>query len=135
MEITARRPHCKSEIALAGGLLMRGLLGQAGHDRHAGRSDLLSFMFHWRICAVLGPFWLQASESPTWGDGDGETGNISKPETRGGARPGLSATLGVSVLSPKSQADRTVLGVVPSNDSVQGQGDTVSSHGALPGIP
>lgn len=47
MEITTWLPLCKSEIALAGGLLMRGLLGQAGHDRHAARSDLLSFMFHW----------------------------------------------------------------------------------------
>lgn len=75
---------------------------------------------------MLGHFRLPASEARLWMSGwDGE-----EPESRGGAGPGASATLSMSMLSPESQGDHTVLGTAPVA-TASGGGETPSPPVAL----
>lgn len=70
---------------------------------------------------MLGHFQLPASEARLWmSDWDGE-----EPGTRGGAGPGASATLSMSMLSPESPGDHTVLGTAPVMTASRG-GETRS---------
>lgn len=113
-----RLPLCESEFPLAGGFLTRGLLGLAGHAFTL--RDLIC-CYLCSCCVVLGHFRPPASEARRWrSEWDGE-----EPETRGGAGPGASATLSMSMLSPESQGDHTVLGTAPVA-TASGGGETRS---------